>query len=244
MEKNCQNCGQVTAGNYCSHCGQNLELKRIDKKYVFQQLLKSAGLEKGFIFTCKELLTKPGKTIQEYLSKNRQKVTKPITFLVLTSLIYTLILHYLKTDIDYSEISKKTYGDSSVFNIMTWIQNNYGYANLLTIIPITLWIKLFFRKHKYNFYEIFVLISFVMGMGMLIFSLEPLLNKISPKTFFINEMIIIFITFGYISWAIGQFYGKKIKDYLKAFLAYLFGTLTFQIIAIGIGLIYDWIIKN
>jgi hypothetical protein len=243
MGKSCLNCENPVTEKFCGICGHNQELKRIDKSYAFQELLNLIGIEKGFLFSCKELLIKPGITIQEYINKNRQRVTKPITFLILSSVIYTLIYHYFKTENPYSELSKKMYGDSSINNIMNWIQENYGYANLIMILPITLWSMLLFSKYKYNFYETFVLICFVMGMGMLIFSLEPILNWFSIKTFFINESIVLIIAFLYMGWAIGQSYEKKIINYIKGIFTYSLGFITFQIVTFGIGLAYD-IIKN
>ncbi|MGV7106091.1 DUF3667 domain-containing protein [Flavobacterium sp. U410] len=241
---NCQNCGHTITGNYCSNCGQVVELHRIDKKYAIQEFLNFIGYEKGFIFTCKELIIRPGKVISEYINQNRQKITKPITFIILTSVIYTFISHYLKTEEIHSNLSKSIYQDSSVYHIANWIQNNYGHANLIMILPITLCTKFIFRKYKYNFYETFVQISFIMGIGMLIFSLEPLLNKFFPHTFMINETIVASIVFIYMGWAIGQFYEKKMKNYFKALLAYFFGMLTFQVLIIGIGTLYDIIIKK
>ncbi len=243
MDINCQNCGNIFTGKYCNECGQSQEVKRIDKDYAFQELLNVIGLEKGFIFTCGQLLRRPGSTIQEYIHKNRHKVVKPVTFLILTSVIYTLISQYFYADNPYSEFTKKVYGDSSLTGISNWIKENYGYANLLMILPITLWTRRFFKKYNYNFFETVVVISFVMGIGMLIFSLEPIINKLSPDTFLINETITIIIAFIYMSWAIGQFYERKIKNYIKGFLAYSFGFLTFQIVVALIAVIYDSIMK-
>lgn len=83
-----------------------------------------------------------------------------------------------------------------------------------------------------------------MGMGMLLFSLEPVVNKLSPTTFLINEATIFVIAFVYMGWALGQFYGKSLKAYLHAFLAYLFGMVTFQVIAVAIDLLYDIATRN
>jgi|GEM_PF-833008 len=239
MRAHCENCGEIAKGNYCSSCGFTYELERIDSKYAAKEVLNLIGFEKGFIFTCRGLLLKPGKTIQEYLFTNRQRITKPVTFIILASVIYTLISHYLSTDTMYSEFLKKMYGDSAIYDISIWIQNNYGYANLLMIFPITLWTMIFFRKYSYNFYETFVVICFVMGMGMLLFSVELLLNKVSVNTLILNETVVFLVVMIYIGWAIGQFYGKSKKNYFKAFLAYIFGMFTFQIIAFGIGISYD-----
>jgi hypothetical protein len=98
MGKSCLNCENPVTEKFCGICGHNQELKRIDKSYAFQELLNLIGIEKGFLFSCKELLIKPGITIQEYINKNRQRVTKPITFLIISSVIYTLIYHYFKTE--------------------------------------------------------------------------------------------------------------------------------------------------
>lgn len=182
--------------------------------------------------------------IQEYINTNRQGVTKPVTFLILTSVIYTLISHYFKAENPYSELPKKMYGDSSLNNIMNWIQENYGYANLLMILPITLWSMLLFRKYKYNFFETFVVICFVMGMGMLIFLVEPILNKFSTNTIIINESIAFIIVLLYMGWAIGQSYEKKSINYITGFFTYLLGFITFQIVTIAIGFTYDIITKS
>ncbi|MXN92657.1 DUF3667 domain-containing protein [Flavobacterium sp. Sd200] len=242
MEVNCQNCGYAVTGNYCADCGHSQELKRIDKNYAFEEFLNIVGFEKGFIFTCKELLINPGATIREYINKNRQRVTKPITFLFLTSVIYTLISQYFKTENPYADMAQAVYGDSSLNSIMNWVQDNYGYANLLMILPITLWAKLFFKRYKYNFYETFVVISFVMAFGMLLFSVEPVLNRFFTDTFMLNETITICLVMLYVSWAIGQFYERKLSNYVKGFCAYFFGFLTFQIVMVLIGITYDVVV--
>ena len=244
MTEKCGNCNEAVTGDFCNSCGQARELKKIDRNYVIQELLSLVGYENGFIFTFRELLVNPGEVIREYITRNRQKITKPITFLILTSVIYTLISHYFKTDIPYNDQLKKDYGNSSVFEIMNWVQNNYGYSNLLLILPITCWTRLLFRKSNYNFYETCVVICFVMAEGMLLFSLESILNGLFPGMIVIYETVTFILAFFYIGWGIGQFYGKKIKNYFKAFFAYSLGMITFQIIVIVVGITYDMIMKG
>lgn len=202
MNINCSNCGQMITENYCSNCGQAREFKRINKDYAIQEFLSLAGYENGFFFTCRQLLIRPGKVIREYINVNRQKITKPITFLVLTSVIFSLISHYFKTDIAYADAGRKLYGNSSLNDINLWIQQNYGYANLLMILPITLWTSVFFRKYNYNFYETFIVISFVMGFGMLLYSIEPLLNLLLPHRFIQINVTIGLVAIVYAGWAI------------------------------------------
>jgi hypothetical protein len=243
MEANCQNCGESNVGNFCMSCGQDQNIKRIDRNYAFNELLGLFGFEKGFIYTCKELFLRPGKAITGYLYQNRQKLVKPITFLGLASLIYTLVAHFLKTDVILKEASKNLYSNMTILKIMDWTQSNYGYANLLMILPIAFFIKLLFKDKKVNFYEAFVIVCYVMGTGMLIYILEALLTYFFPKLFLLNSSLVFLVSLFYMSWAIGQVFGKQSLNYIKAFFAYWIGFAATCIFVAIIALFYDFVIK-
>ena len=166
---------------------------------------------------------------------------KPVPFLILTSLIYTLIAHFLHADEINKGKEQINFGQSSV-NILNWVQTHYGYANIIMSIFIVLCVKLFFRKYQYNFFEIMILLCFVMGQGMLpitfVSCFVGLLN--------FNVYITIFSVVGFLypTWAIGQFFDQtKILSYIKAFFAYFLGYLLFYLAIIPVGLITDLIIK-
>ncbi|MFC0345706.1 DUF3667 domain-containing protein [Epilithonimonas hispanica] len=55
--------------------------------------------DKGFLFTFKELLIRPGKAVREYLRENREKYVKPIVFLVFSAVIYTFLIHLFHIDV-------------------------------------------------------------------------------------------------------------------------------------------------
>ncbi len=90
--------------------------------------------------------------------------------------------------------------------IFKWIQSNYGYANIIMGIFIAFWVKLLFRKYQYNFYEILILLCFVMGIGMLVGSIFGIIEGLT-------EFKVLqyggFIAFAYISWAIWSVFDKK-----------------------------------
>ena len=106
-------------------------------------------------------------------------------------------------------------------------------------IFIALWIKLFFRKYSYNFFEVLILLCFVMGIGMLIYTLFGILESTTQLGVLqIGGMIGLV----YSSWAIGQFFDKNKKiNYLKGFLSYLLGMITFFLGAIILGMGIDLI---
>ena len=99
------------------------------------------------------------------------------------------------------------------------------------------WVKLFFRKRDVNIFEILVLLCFVMGMGMLIYAIFGVVQNLINFNLMQVAGIVGFI---YLTWAIGQFYGKgKIVNYVKAFSAYILGMIAFTITAILIGSVID-----
>lgn len=240
---NCKNCSNQIIHNFCSECGQPAKLKRIDRHYISHEVLHLLHFEKGFFYTAKNLITKPGNSIREFINENRNKHMKPVAFLILTSLVYTLIAHFFHADEIYNSKEKLAFGKSSIGDIQHWVQTHYGYANILMGIFIALCVKLLFRKYKYTLFEITVLLCFVMGQSMLLLTLETffvgLLNKQS------YTIILSIIAFAYPTWAIGQFFNRtKLISYIKAFFAYLLGYFFFQIAIIIIGLTTDLIIKG
>lgn len=217
-------------------------LKRVDRKYAAEEFLNLIGYERGFLFTVRELLLRPSKLIHHYLNTDRNACTKPVTFLFLCSVIYSLITSYLEVDVLSEEQLKKQYGVSGVNSVMLWVQNNYGYANILMLLFITFWTKIFFKKYLYNIYEIGVLLCFIMGEGMLWLSIHPIVGKFVTNA--ILDTVIFSIIMIYISWAIGQFFGGGFKNYLKALFAYLLGFGSFEIVIILIGVAIDLIGKK
>jgi hypothetical protein len=241
-ENICTHCLQPVSVNFCQNCGNPTKLERIDRKYALQEAISLFGFEKGFLYTIKQLLLTPGQTVHDYLTSNRNKYTKPLTFLLLTSAIYTFVAHYFKVESVYQATIEKSYGNSSITNVILLIQDNYGYANIISTIFIILGLKLFFKKYKYNIYETAVLLFFVIGEVMIFSVLIPINTKYFGSV--IIENVVTILGLVYIGWAIGQFYEKKNSNYIKAFFVYLFGFLSFVIFAVLMGVIYDLILKG
>ncbi len=242
IENTCQNCTYPIKENYCPNCGIPTKIEKIDRNYALQEGINLFGFEKGFLFTIRELLLRPGQAVHDYLTKNRYKYTKPLAFLITASAIYTFVAHYLQIESVYQQDFEKKFQKASYLNVMHWMQDNYGYANILSTIFIILWIKLFFRKYHYNNYEIAVLLFFIMGEGMIILLMMPINAKYFGSAGF--EMLLNIFSFSYIGWAIGQFFEKKIFNYIKGFIAYMAGYLTLGFIAATVSTVYDVFLKG
>jgi hypothetical protein len=237
---NCKNCNAKVNQNYCPNCGQPAKLKRIDGHYITHEIGHVFHFERGILFTIKELLIRPGKNVRLFISENRSKLVKPIIFIIVTSLFYSLINHFFHIEDGYVKLEETK--QSTTGYIFKWIKDHYGYANLIMGIFIAFWTKLFFRKYKYNFFEILILLCFVMGTGMLIYSVFAIFLGLSHIDLMQIAGVVSFI---YAAWAIGQFFDKsKFLNYIKAFFSYLLGFLTFYLTAILIGTLIDLIIKH
>lgn len=240
MVEICKNCKTEVTLNYCPNCGHPTILKRIDGQYIFQEIRNIWNFEKGILFTIRELTINPGENIKDFLNENRNRLVKPILFLIVASLIYTVLNNFFHFEESYINYSAKK--ESTTLTIFNWIQGNYGYANIIMAVFIALWTKLFFRKYKFNIFEILILLCFVMGMGMLIYSVFGIVQGLTQYNLLQIAGIVGFV---YTTYAVGQFFDKrKLISYVKAFFAYLLGMLTFSLAAVAIGTIIDLIMQK
>ena len=233
----CRNCNSELQGNYCSNCGQPVKLKRIDSKFMKEELGQVLQFEKGIFFTIKELLIRPGKSIRDFIAKDRNRLVKPILFIIITSLVYTLIEHYFNIDSTY--IGYEGLENNATNKIFGWIQENYGYTNIIMGFFIAFWTKIFFRKYNYNIYEILVLMCFVLGIVMLLWTILATIEGLTDVALMQYASLVGAF---YTSLAIGNFFGKRVKNFLKAFTAYILGTLTFALTVVLVGILTSLIL--
>jgi Protein of unknown function (DUF3667) len=237
---NCKNCNTEITLKYCPNCGQPANLKRIDGHYIVHEIEHVLHFERGILYTVKELFINPGQTIRNYISENRSRLVKPVIFIIITSLIYTLIIHFFHIEDGY--IKSEGLEKSMVGNIVKWIQGNYGYANILVGAFIALWLRIFFKKYGYNFFELLIMLCFVTGVAMLIFAFCAIIEGLFH---FKLSSIAGIIGVVYSIWAIGNFFEKrKIANYVKALISYVLGTITFYIIIFAIGIAIDALTKH
>lgn len=237
----CLSCHSLLYGPFCSACGKPKALRRIDGGFVLDQIASVFNLHRGFFYSIRELLVRPGPTVQEFLHSDRSRLVKPIVFILITSLIYNLAQRWLGFEDNYATAGGLD--GTATAQILGWIQGNYGYTNILMGGFIALWIKIFFRKTNHNFFEILVLLCYIMGIGMLLYTVFGVAEALTGwKLFLLGGLLSV----TYIAWGIGGFFhhSRGWGKYLKALIIYLFGTLSFMLVAIMIGLIIDLFIRS
>lgn len=187
-----------------------------------------------FFFTLKETLFLPSKTVKTFLFQDRTKHVKPVLFLVLCSIIYTVSHSFFEFNDGY--ISFYIGEDSSMSIINEKIKSYYGYTNLFIGVFIALWSLLLFREQNYNFFEILVLLCYVIGVEMVIMAIFGFLEHVSSwkVTDLGGNLMLLYTT-----WATGLFFGGRWHSYLKALLAYILGYSTFSFLIFGIAAFID-----
>lgn len=234
----CKKCANEFEGNYCPICGHPQKLERINGRYILSEIASVLNFQKGILRTIKELLLRPGQNIQQFISEDRNRLVKPILFILICSLTYTLFVQIFEFKDGYIDFQFDD-SKSAMTLIFKWITQNYGYSNILIAVFVAIWIKVFYRKYDYNFYEIFILLLFIGGMEMLMLSfLGTLESWTKMRVLSVGAKIVLIYTF----WAIGQFFDKrKILNYVKAPISYFLGFITFIVVALGIGFLIDLI---
>ncbi|MGG5577902.1 DUF3667 domain-containing protein [Myroides sp. C15-4] len=222
---NCKSCNIEVISKFCPNCGQKAQLERINGHYIKYEIQHLFHFEKGFFYTIRELLLRPGQSVRTFLTENRSKYMKPITFIIVTSLIYTLVNQYFNIDGQYENLKLQ-----KTEIIQKWMQDHVGYSNILLGVLIAFFVKLFFRKYNYNFYEILILLCYIMGVGMLIFTVFALLQELIH---FDLLGISSFSVIAYTTFAIADFFERtKPANYVKILFAYILGSLLFSILVV------------
>jgi hypothetical protein len=236
----CHNCEASFDTKFCPNCGNPANLKRIDKHYLQHEFLHLFHVEKGFLYTVKMLLTKPGESIQGFLNTSRNKLMKPVPFLVFTSLIYTIIVSFFPV-----VVANKIGGgsaDSYIDRIFSWFQAHYAYANIATGFFIAFCSGLFYRKYSYNYFEIMTMLCYVLGINMLAMTILAVFY--GTLNVIVYRILFIVFVYGYAVWAIGQFFNKgTIKSYLAAAATFIMGYLLYFTTISIIGIALDEILK-
>ncbi|WP_010520655.1 DUF3667 domain-containing protein [Aquimarina agarivorans] len=227
---------ETTTDKFCSNCGHPLAFQRIDKSYIIEELSNIINLKKGFFYTVKEVYIRPGKTAKKFTNGERKRFVKPVVFLIICSLLYTISKYFFNYELGYINYNDKFTDPSVTVKMFKWFAENYGYSNILMAIFIAFWVKIFFRKSVYNYFEILILVFYITGVSTLIYTLSGIFDT----TIGINvSQFSLYLSLLYTSWSIANFFETKKKlHFVKAVLSHLFGLATsiLMLLAIGNGL--------
>ncbi len=207
----CLNCNQAATDTFCGHCGQKISTHRYSIKHFLEHDIVHGiwHVDKGIFYTIKELFTRPGHSIREYVEGKRAKHFNFISLLIIGLAISSFLKVYTKIEmLDLvSESSREAMGAIEKFT------TKYPKLTMAIYIPINAMFSFFwFRKAKYNYSEHLVLNSYKsvgdMVVGLAFTTLTIFYTNIKVLSFIYMTVIAFFGLF-YAIWFYRQFFSHS-----------------------------------
>ena len=187
MTNNCLNCNEEIAGKFCSNCSQPTSTHRFSLSHVFKHDFVHGifHFDKGFFFTIKELFTRPGHSIREYVQGKRVKHFNYFA----TVLLLLTIIYFIKK---WVRIESSDLFDTNVKGLLK-VQKDYSKITVFLNIPIIAFISfLLFKRSKQNYTENLVLNMYLL-CGLTVISLVlpicMILTDNKEFLFFVNYFV-------------------------------------------------------
>jgi Protein of unknown function (DUF3667) len=256
MSAQCKNCGHKVNGKYCPNCGQSAHTEDINLHYLAHEIQHSLlHVDKGIIYTARELFTRPGYSIREYIEGKRVNHFKPFAYVFLLSTLFSLLVklsnqaNYLDDFLKGMAAGSSDEGDDvNLATFVSWINwlNEHYALSILILIPIfSLAVYLVFKRHGYNYVQILILNAFVYGQNTIIFFILHVLQFLI-QDFDITELMNTakpIIGFIYSTWVYVQFFKKDAPVFaiFKNILSHVLYTILlifFLICAMGISSLF------
>jgi hypothetical protein len=199
--------------------------------------------DNGIFYTIRQLLTRPGHTIREFIEGKRVRHFKPFAFVVVLATLYGLLYHYLINDLfELTPIDAKENVVSAYEKVIKWIVDHFAVSTLLITVTTTIASYLVFRKKGYNLAEHLVLNTFYRGLilviNLLLFPVLYIYSDTNNLKWYGPLLQIIDIVLMY--WCYSQFFKNmpKIEVLLLTLLTY-FIALSINVV---VGYVASWII--
>ena len=165
--KHCLNCGKPVHDLYCSHCGQQTHLERINFRFLSREIFHFfTHLDKGFLFTSFQMIIHPGSTVKSFIEGKRKNYQSPISYFLIWTTV--LVLFFL--------LIEKIFGVNQVIDYKGYFgpgsDTRLAISNLsivlMAVIPFqSLYLYMIVTKNRYNYFETMVAILYALGTVIL-----------------------------------------------------------------------------
>lgn len=244
MKITCKNCNHIYTGHYCNNCGQTAETHKLNFHFLWHEIQHGLfHFDEGILYSGKQLFSRPGHTIREFIEGKRVKHFKPISLVIVLATLYGLLYHYFHISFVESSPNSSSETGIDVVKFNEWMGTHYAWATLLTIPLYTIGTSIAFRKQGYNLVEYFILNTFKASQKMFVhIALFPLLYHFNgTHTMQTLSLVIYLIDVVFIYWTNAQFFNKM--SLKKSLLLTLLSQLIFLSCLISAIVIIDLILK-
>jgi len=240
----CKNCGNEVLGNFCSHCGESANTHKLNMHFILHDLQHGLfHFDKGIFYTSKELLTRPGYAIREFIDGKRVRHFQPLSFVIVLATFYGLLYHFLIFSRFKSLTEPKGDITGASGKTITWITDHFAFDCLIMIVNATLVSYVIFKKKKHNLAEHLVLNTYLIGLFLIVsLFLFPVVyifgNPATLQYGLIQQALLLVL----MCWCYVQFFNNTSKVKIVGL-----GFITFLIISVinlAIGYFASWIVMQ
>lgn len=140
--------------------------QRISARSVLHETLETFNLNRGMLFTIRQLLLVPEKVIWGYLNAERYRYSNPVRFIVLLTSIFIFLLFQIQSPdllMDVDQASTKA--EREVVNIyQSYFVPYMQVWTLLSLFFYAKFSKTFFKKLEFNYMEHLTLTAYLQGL--------------------------------------------------------------------------------
>ena len=233
--KECLNCKTEIAGNFCYNCGQKSSVHRYNIKHLFTHDLLHGiyHVDKGILFTIKELFVRPGHAIREHIHGNRTSLFHGISMIIILLACMNFIDGFAIVK-EYDLVSQENIKSAKVIDA---IYKKYPRLFVLLQIPFYAIISyLFFRKSKKNYAEnlvfttyfyCFILVCNLLFSILLVF---PISKSILASLYYTQSYIILLYNMIFLYQFFSFFYTKKWLVVVKSIIIPFISVILIQLL--------------
>lgn len=164
----CLNCRAPLAGRFCAACGQRSDIRRMDWRWLWDEFMTSVlVVDRGILFTIRQLFSRPGHALREYIEGRRKPHFKPLAFVALPAALYSLLyLWFFQVDPVILGLPPEAKRIGDVMNQL--MGDYYALIELGTVPMLSLFTWLAFRSWGHHYVEHVVMNAFLSGQRILI----------------------------------------------------------------------------
>jgi hypothetical protein len=225
--KKCIHCGTESDGKYCPECGQEMDIKRLEVKTIFHDVIHGIlHWENSILKTFRALLSNPGGVAGSYISGLRKSYVRPFTYFIFIQTIYVLFFHWMSGkyfaffDITVNNSGAVLEKDEQIQHLIDAYAN---YLNYFMPLFFALYFYLFYRKKTdVNYAESIALSFYLIGttlvFGIVLMLLSLIDIRIWNARIIVNVIFLIFATLQFTKLPI---FKGILKSLLVVFLSYI-----------------------
>jgi len=222
----------------------HIPINRITLRTIGEDILAQFNLEKGIGYTIKGLLLRPRAVMEEYLFRDRNRLVRPLTLLILAVTITTLFTFwYLPVEREVGSELRRGSGvpETLIPTLERFMQFALQYYNiiLLSAIPtVSLATFLFFRDAGLNYAEHLIINMYVYAMQTtLTLPFIPFLMEAS-----VFGIIIMILSAGYYLYAYKSIFQTSWGEIAWKTVGVLMVSQVLQSMIFGVVLLIIWLV--